>query len=142
MYSTLEKTIILKSVDMFKSIPAENLSRVAQITEEVDFEANTQIMAEGDYGDSLFIVVDGNVKIHKGDQEIERLGKGACLGEMALLDGEPRSADATVTEDSTLFKIEQEGFYEVMGSQSEIMEGIIKLLSGKLRDTNEKLMSK
>ena len=142
MYSTLEKTIILKSVDMFKSIPAENLSRVAQITEEVEFEANTQIMAEGDYGDSLFIVVDGNVKIHKGDQEIVRLGKGACLGEMALLDGEPRSADATVTEDSTLFKIEQEGFYEVMGSQSEIMEGIIKLLSGKLRDTNEKLMSK
>ena len=142
MYSTLEKTIILKSVDMFKSIPAENLSRVAQITEEVDFEENTQIMAEGDYGDSLFIVVDGNVKIHKGDQEIVRLGKGACLGEMALLDGEPRSADATVTEDSTLFKIEQEGFYEVMGSQSEIMEGIIKLLSGKLRDTNEKLMSK
>ena len=142
MYSTLEKTIILKSVDMFKSIPAENLSRVAQITEEVDFEKNTQIMAEGDYGDSLFIVVDGNVKIHKGDQEIVRLGKGACLGEMALLDGEPRSADATVTEDSTLFKIEQEGFYEVMGSQSEIMEGIIKLLSGKLRDTNEKLMSK
>ncbi|GIT57344.1 MAG: hypothetical protein Ct9H300mP18_07730 [Candidatus Neomarinimicrobiota bacterium] len=142
MYSTLEKTIILKSVDMFKSIPAENLSRVAQITEEVEFEANTQIMAEGDYGDSLFIVVDGNVKIHKGDQEIVRLGKGTCLGEMALLDGEPRSADATVTEDSTLFKIEQEGFYEVMGSQSEIMEGIIKLLSGKLRDTNEKLMSK
>ena len=99
-------------------------------------------MAEGDYGDSLFIVVDGNVKIHKGDQEIVRLGKGTCLGEMALLDGEPRSADATITEDSTLFKIEQEGFYEVMGSQSEIMEGIIKLLSGKLRDTNEKLMSK
>ena len=61
---------------------------------------------------------------------------------MALLDGEPRSAAATVTEDSTLFKIEQEGFYEVMGSQSEIMEEIIKLLSGKLRDTNEKLMSK
>ena len=142
MYSTLEKTIILKSVDMFKSIPAENLSRVAQITEEVEFESNTQIMAEGDYGDSLFIVVDGKVKIHKGDKEIVSLGEGACLGEMALLDGEPRSADATVTEDSTLFKIEQEGFYEVMGSQSEIMEGIIKLLSGKLRDTNEKLMTK
>ena len=142
MYSTLEKTIILKSVDMFKSIPAENLSRVAQITEEVEFDANTQIMAEGDYGDSLFIVVDGNVKIHKGEQELAMLGKGTCLGEMALLDDEPRSADATVTEDSTLFKIEQEGFYEVMGSQSDIMEGIIKLLTGRLRVANEKLMAK
>ena len=142
MYSTLEKTIILKSVDLFKTIPAENLSRISQITEEVQFEANTQIFAEGDYGDSLFIVVNGNVKIHKGDLELVTLGKGNCLGEMALLDDEPRSADATVTEDSILFKIEQEGFYEVMGSQSDIMEGIIKLLTGRLRDANEKLMAK
>ena len=142
MYSTLEKTIILKSVDLFKTIPAENLSRVAQITDEVQYDANSPIFAEGDYGDSLFIVVDGNVKIHKGEQELAMLGKGTCLGEMALLDDEPRSADATVTEDSTLFKIEQEGFYEVMGSQSDIMEGIIKLLTGRLRVANEKLMSK
>ena len=142
MYSTLEKTIILKSVDLFKSIPAENLSRVAQITDEVTFDANSPIFAEGDYGDSLFIVVDGNVRIHKGTQELAMLGKGTCLGEMALLDDEPRSADATVTEDSTLFKIEQEGFYEVMGSQSDIMEGIIKLLTGRLRVANEKMMGK
>ena len=142
MYSTLEKTIILKSVDLFKSIPAENLSRVAQITDEVSYDANNPIFAEGDYGDSLFIVVDGNVRIHKGNQELAMLGKGTCLGEMALLDDEPRSADATVTEDSTLFKIEQEGFYEVMGSQSDIMEGIIKLLTGRLRVANDKMMGK
>lgn len=142
MYSTLEKTIILKSVDLFKSIPAENLSRVAQITEEVQYDANEPIFAEGDYGDSLFIVVNGNVKIHKGEQELAMLGKGTCLGEMALLDDEPRSADATVTEDSVLFRIEQEGFYEVMGSQSDIMEGIIKLLTGRLRVANDKLMAK
>ncbi|MBT7115177.1 MAG: cyclic nucleotide-binding domain-containing protein, partial [Candidatus Marinimicrobia bacterium] len=48
----------------------------------------------------------------------------------------------TVTEDSILFKIEQEGFYEVMGSQSDIMEGIIKLLTGRLRVANDKLMAK
>ena len=142
MYSTLEKTIILKSVDLFKSIPAENLSRVAQITNEVSYDANSSIFAEGDYGDSLFIVVDGNVRIHKGQQELAMLGKGTCLGEMALLDDEPRSADATVTEDSTLFQIEQEGFYEVMGSQSDIMEGIIKLLTSRLRIANEKMMGK
>ena len=88
-------------------------------------------------------MVNGNVKIHKGDLELVTLGKGSCLGEMALLDDEPRSADATVTEeDSILFKIEQEGFYEVMGSQSDIMEGIIKLLTGRLRDANEKLTAK
>ena len=142
MYSTLEKTIILKSVELFKSIPAENLSKVAQITEEVKYSKDEPIFSEGDYGDSLFIVVDGEVKIHKGEQELAMLKKGACLGEMALLDDEPRSADATIKEESTLFKIEREGFYEVMAGQSVIMQGIIKLLTGRLRVANEKLMSK
>ncbi len=142
MYSTLEKTIILKSVELFKSIPAENLSKVAQITEEVKYSKDEPIFSEGDYGDSLFIVVDGEVKIHKGKQELALLKKGACLGEMALLDDEPRSADATITLESTLFKIEREGFYEVMAGQSVIMQGIIKLLTGRLRVANEKLMSK
>ena len=141
MYSTLEKTIILKSVDLFKSIPAENLSRVAQITEEVRCDDGESIITEGEFGDSLFIVVDGNVKIHKGEKEITRMGKGSCIGDMALLDGEPRSADVTATEDTTLFKIEQEGFYEVMGGHSDIMEAIIKNLSGRVRNMNEQLYS-
>lgn len=141
MYSTLEKTIILKSVDLFKSIPAENLSRVAQITEEVRCNNGESIIAEGEFGDSLFIVVDGNVRIHKGDKEITQMGKGSCIGDMALLDGEPRSADVTATEETTLFKIEQEGFYEVMGGHSDIMEAIIKNLSGRVRNMNEQLYS-
>jgi len=142
MYSTLEKTIILKSVDLFKSIPAENLSRVAQITEEVRCDEGDSIIAEGEYGDSLFIVVNGNVKIHKGEKEITRMGEGSCIGDMALLDGEPRSADVTAVEETTLFKIEQEGFYEVMGSHGDIMEAIIKNLSGRVRNMNEQLYSK
>ena len=142
MYSTLEKTIILKSVDLFKSIPAENLSRVAQITEEVRCDDGESIISEGEFGDSLFIVVYGNVKIHKGEKEITQMGEGSCIGDMALLDGEPRSADVTATEETTLFKIEQEGFYEVMGGHSDIMEAIIKNLSGRVRNMNEQLYSK
>ena len=142
MYSTLEKTIILKSVDLFKSIPAENLSRVAQITEEVRCEKDDPIIEEGEYGDSLFIVVNGNVKIHKGETEITRMGEGSCIGDMALLDGEPRSADVTAVEETTLFKIEQEGFYEVMGSHGDIMEAIIKNLSGRVRNMNDQLYKK
>lgn len=142
MYSTLEKTIILKTVSLFGTIPAENLSRIAQITEEVQYSANAPIFREGDYGDSLFIVVEGSVQIRKGNKDLATLGKGSFLGEMALLDQEPRSADAIVTEDTTLFKIAQEEFYEVMGSNSEIMQGIIKLLTGRLREANEKLMVK
>ncbi|MDP6230514.1 MAG: cyclic nucleotide-binding domain-containing protein, partial [Candidatus Marinimicrobia bacterium] len=76
----------------------------------------------------------GDVKIHKGDRHIASLGKGACLGEMALLDQEPRSADVTMETDTTLLKITQEDFYEIMSSNMEIMQGIVKLLTGRLRD--------
>ncbi len=134
MYSTLEKTILLKTVNLFQTIPTEDLSKVAQIAEEEQFGIDIPLFAEGDFGDSLYIVVDGDVKIHKGDRHIASLGKGACLGEMALLDQEPRSADATMETDATLLKITQEDFYEIMSSNMEIMHGIVKLLTGRLRD--------
>jgi CRP-like cAMP-binding protein/ATP/ADP translocase len=133
MYSTLEKTIRLKGVDLFKSIPGEELSRVAQIAEEIQLPAGTPIFKTGDYGDSMYIVLDGRVRIHRGEREIALLGRGDCLGEMALLDQEPRSADATVQEEAILLKITQEGFYELMSSNMEIMQGIVKLLTGRLR---------
>ena len=115
---------------------------MAQITEEVRCDDGESIISEGEFGDSLFIVVNGNVKIHKGEKEITQMGEGSCIGDMALLDGEPRSADVTATEETTLFKIEQEGFYEVMGGHSDIMEAIIKNLSGRVRNMNEQLYSK
>ena len=139
MYSILEKTILLKSVDLFKNIPGDVLTRIAQISEEERPLANTLLFQEGDFGDSMYVLVDGNVKVHKGDQHIVSLGKGTCLGEMALLDQEPRSADVTTEEDSTLLKISQDGFYELMAGNSEIMQQIIKLLSGRIRDTNAKI---
>ena len=70
------------------------------------------------------------------------MGEGSCIGDMALLDGEPRSADVTAVEETTLFKIEQEGFYEVMGSHGDIMEAIIKNLSGRVRNMNDQLYKK
>ena len=139
MYSILEKTIILKSVDLFKNIPGDVLTRIAQISEEIYHTDESLMFSEGDYGDSMYIVVDGNVRIHKGEHHIVTLGKSTVLGDMALLDQEPRSADATAEAETTLFKIAQDGFYELMAGNSEIMQQIIKMLSGRLRDTNTKL---
>ena len=139
MYSILEKTIILKSVDLFKNIPGDVLTRIAQIAEEIHHSDESLMFSEGDYGDSMYIVVDGNVRIHKGDHHIVTLGKSTVLGDMALLDQEPRSADATAESETTLFKIAQDGFYELMAGNSEIMQQIIKMLSGRLRDSNIKL---
>ena len=133
MYSTLEKALILKSIDLFETIPSEELIRVAQIANEEQFETDSLLFEEGDYGDSMYIVANGKVRVHKGERTIVELEKGACVGEMALLDQEPRSADVTVNADTTLLKITQDGFYELMGSNMEIMHGIVKLITNRLR---------
>lgn len=141
MYSILEKTLILKSVELFREIPGEMLSNIAQISDELSLEAEQHIFMEGDHGDSLYIIIDGEVSVIKEKKEIALLGNGKCIGEMALLDQEPRSADAICVTACILLKIDQIGFYELMANNQIIMKQIIKLLTKRLRETNKKFTS-
>lgn len=138
MYSTLEKAMILKSVDLFASIPSQELIRVAQIAEEEEYQTNASLCKEGDFGDCMYIIANGKVKVHKGDHTLVELEKGAFVGDMALLDQEPRSADLTTSSDTTLLKISQDAFYELMSSNFEIMNGILKIISSRLREAQAK----
>ena len=139
MYSILEKTLLLKSVDLFETIPGEILSKIARISVEIETEENEIIFDEGDHGDSLFVIISGKVNVTQNDNSIAVLGSGKCIGEMALLDQEPRSARATSFEDSILLKIHQEGFYELMASNPDIMKQIVKMLTRRVRMMNKKL---
>ena len=139
MFTVLEKTLLLKTVDLFQEIPGELLSQVSKISKARPYEKDSVIFKEGDAGDSMFIVFEGIVSIKKGSKEIAELKKGASLGEMALLDNETRSADAIAKEDSVLLKINQDVFYELMESNADIMRQIIKLLTSRIRKANVKL---
>ena len=139
MYSILEKTIILKSVDLFHKIPGDILTRIAQIAEELRCEQNHAIFKEGDHGDSMFVIISGKVDVIQNDHSITQLERGTCIGEMALLDQEPRSADAITLEESVLLKIDQEGFFQLMASNPEIMKQIVKILTRRVRSMNKKL---
>ena len=79
------------------------------------------------------------MRIHKGNLELNVLGKGDCFGEMALLDQAPRSADATIVEDAVLFRIHHEDFFELMSAHVEIMRNIIRLLIARIRAADERL---
>ena len=139
MYSILEKTIILKSVNLFHKIPGDVLTRIAQIAEEMRCEQNHLIFKEGDHGDSMFVIISGKVDVIQNGHSITQLERGTCIGEMALLDQEPRSADAITLEESVLLKIDQEGFFQLMASNPEIMKQIVKILTGRVRSMNKKL---
>ncbi len=135
MISTVEKVLFLKSIDLFREIPGEDLARVAQIAEEVDFEPRETVMTEGEIGDSMYLIVDGRVQVSKTGRVIAELGEGECVGEMAILDSEPRSATVRALGAMRALKLEREDLYDLMSEKMHITHGIIKVLTRRLRQT-------
>ena len=135
MISTVERVLFLKSIDLFSQIPGEDLVRVAQIAEEIEFEPGDTVMTDGEMGDSMYLIVAGGVDVKKGDKLIVQLGERECVGEMAILDSEPRSATVQCNQPVLALKIEREDFYDLMNEKLEIAQGIIKVLTRRLRET-------
>ena len=141
MYSNLEKTIILKSVGLFENIPGDVLSKVAQIASEVHLEPNQNLFKKDELGNSMFIIISGQITVHQNNKILTQLERGSFLGEMSLLDHKPRSADATSKSETILLEISQEGFYELLIKNPEIMRQIMKQLTHRIREMNIKLQS-
>jgi len=136
--STVEKVLFLKGVDLFKTIPGEELSHIAQITDEVEYTSSQTIFKEGDQGDAMYLIIDGKVKVHSGAQVFAELGEKQCFGEMSILDAEPRSASVTALSDLSLLKIRREDFAEILADKPDISQGIIKVLTRRLREANRR----
>jgi CRP/FNR family transcriptional regulator, cyclic AMP receptor protein len=136
--TTVEKVLFLKGVDLFGSIAGEELSHIAQITDEVEYDHSQEIFAEGDQGDAMYLIVDGDVQVHSHGQVLAKLTTNQCFGEMAILDAEPRSADVTALSAITLLRIQRDDFHEILAEKPEISLGIIQVLTNRLREANRK----
>ena len=134
MLSNVEKVLILKSVSMFSHTPDHVLADVADLLEEFDVSENETIFEKGDTGDSMYIILDGKVRVHDGERLLNYLGERDVFGEMALLDPEPRLASVTAAGVTRLFRLDQAPFFELMEERPEVATGIIRVLTSRLRD--------
>lgn len=133
MHSTVEKVLILRSVNLFKSTPDDALAELGEILTEVEIPSGNNIVQKGEQGSSMFIIVNGKVAVMDGERVLNTLGERAVFGELALLDTEPRSATIRAVEDTLLFRLDQESFYELMSDRVEVAMGTIQMLTGNLR---------
>ncbi len=103
-----------------------------------DFEAGATLFREGEAGSEMFVVQSGGVRIAKhvanGERVIATLGPGEFLGEMAILNGKPRTATATVTEDgpARVLVIDARRFEQMIANNREITLRLIKKLAARL----------
>lgn len=135
-YSTIEKLLVLRAASIFERLRGEDLAPLASVAEVEDYAGGDVIFAEGDPGDALFVIARGRVEIAHGGARLATLGVGEAFGEMAVLDQAPRSASATAIERTEVLRIGSDEFYEVLREQSEIAEGVIRMLSRRLREAN------
>ena len=134
----IEKVLVLKSLNLFKDTPENILADLAPLMKEMEYEQGIEIFKEGDTGDCMYIIQQGNIKIHKGNTTLAILKEKEVFGELSLLDADTRSASATADTDCILYKIDQEPFYELMDERPEVAKGFIKILCQRLRTMNEK----
>ena len=114
---------------------------MSQLLEEKHYEAGEVIFAEDDLGDAMYIVWSGRVAIMKGDFDNPALlgyrGVGEVVGEMALLEGEPRSASVVATESVRLLQITRNNFEQLLAQNPKMGLSILSTLSARLRAADD-----
>jgi CRP-like cAMP-binding protein len=138
----------LARIPFFHGLTPEALDLVRQAVTEESHATGTKLFQFGDVGDKLFIIIEGRVRISReiagiGEEALAVLGPGEVFGEMSLLDEFARSADACVHESCRLLVITKERFDDLLFLHKdlayEVLWNAVKLLSMRLRETNEKV---
>jgi CRP/FNR family transcriptional regulator, cyclic AMP receptor protein len=123
----------LRSVPLFAACTDRELARIDQSVDELDVVAGTVLTNQGDIGREAFIVVSGTASVVRDGVEVATVGPGAQIGELALLDGGPRSATVTATTDMSLLILSKGAFNGVLDEIPILAHRIAVELARRLR---------
>jgi len=141
---------LLKGIAIFQDLDEGELERVSEICRTQDFVSGEVVFKEGEPGNRLFLVIDGEVRISRmipgsGEEALAILKKGALFGEMAVFDRSERSTDAIANGGCTLLSIARSDFELLLDFNRELAYKVLwactRLLSTRLRSTNDSLRS-
>jgi CRP-like cAMP-binding protein len=135
-HSKTELVELLKTIPIFSSCTKAELNRIAAIVKEVEFPAGRTICREGDTGVGLHIVIEGETKVQIGGRTRRRLGSGAFFGEIALLDGGPRSATVVAETPVRTLSIPAWSFKTTLKSQPALALKMLEETCRRLRTSN------
>ena len=139
-----DKLAVLRKHAIFCDLETEALDQLCRYAKHSTLKRGTTIFARGDSGNSLFAVISGTVKMSISSAEgrsaiFNLIGAGEIFGEVALLDGLPRTADATANTNCELFVIDRREFLPFVRSQPELAMKFIELLCARLRWTSDQV---
>lgn len=129
---------LLSQVPVFARLAREDLERLSALVRRRDFARGELVFQQGDEGTALYVVRRGEVAIRLGSSDgrevtLSLMGRGQAFGELALLDGEARSADAVAREPSQLLVLQREDFLALLRERPLMAEALLAELSRTVR---------
>lgn len=136
---------ILERHPLLAHLPSERLARLAREGEVETWKAGEDIVAEGSLGDALFLILSGEVAVHKDGKTFATLGAGEVFGEMSMVEPAPRSASVSAMSPTFLFRLPHDSLHRLLvddpQTASALLIQIVKTLSERLRRANHMLSS-
>ena len=108
------KLELLRGVPLFADLDAQSLDAVGVLAREVELPAGHIVMLQGDPADGFYVIVDGTIRVERAGGTVRSLSSGGFFGEIALLEGGPRTATATCVTDSRVLTIQRHEFERLM----------------------------
>ena len=137
-----EKLEFLHRTELFSELPLEKIRSICEVAHEIVLPSNHILFEEGDDGDSLYLLVSGEISIIKADTEVLSFDEvGYCFGEVALIDDKPRSATIKTLSPTQLLMISRDDFFIALAREPQIGRGIFRVLNNKIRHDLEVQMS-
>jgi CRP/FNR family transcriptional regulator, cyclic AMP receptor protein len=134
----------LRSVPLFASLNDEGATGLRELLELELKSAGSTIFEQGDEGDAMYLIEDGRIRIFINDEEgdevtLAELAGGDFFGEMAILDGKPRSAHASVLSDARLAVLSRDHFLSFVRQNPDVALTMLGAITKRLRETDEML---
>lgn len=145
-----EVTDLLKNAPLFKDLDDAELAEIAALCKEERFESGAYVFREGEPGNRLYLIADGEVRISRdvpgsGEEALAVLKKGALFGEMSVFDRSERSTHAISNGGCRLLSVSRPDFEMLLDFNRElaykVLWAVVRLLSTRLRQTNDSLRS-
>ena len=138
MHLTLEKILTLKNVPLFAGVSEDTLTDIIDEGIETPVMIGTDLIKEGESTNDLYIVLQGQLRVHKNGETIAEYNALSTFGELAALETETAEATISALEDSALIRINGSSLYRLMNEHASLEKNMFKMLCRRLREANRK----
>lgn len=133
MLKEFDKAFALRAAPLFASVPAEALLPVARHCTELTLEPGEVLFAAGEMGYALYVLTSGSVRVETDGSTLAMLAAGECVGEMAVLDWESRSATVVAAEPTTLIRLERNDLMDLLADHPILVTSLAEVLADRIR---------